>query len=273
MKKKRNLYDQYGYPDNYTDDSFLDELQKNINFKEITLLEAVSGSGLIAREMSVVVLFSILFYYLYNSWLEAETVFIHSTLVTAACYLIYCNLFKKSMERNSFQKDLQIVLTFLVFGQVLSPVMHTLTDTISTDTICAMAVIMMIIHLVFFDYQVDMILVSKALPLNAAMFASVCLASRLSSPFHAFVLLTVAVECFVLLPLLLSRIKSILLSLSFTVVALFFLWSLSSILTILFGSFLIFVTLICPYYYVKCQKYKENIYGPWDEAVVDDAEL
>ena len=41
---------------------------------------------------------------------------------------------------------------FLAFGYGLSPVLMTLTDTISTDTIYAMTVAMLLANLLFHDY-------------------------------------------------------------------------------------------------------------------------
>jgi len=49
--------------------------------------------------------------------------------------------------------------------------------------------------------------VSQSLSLNAAIFASVCLASRLPTMWHAFTTVTVAVEIFVLWPVLRSSLK------------------------------------------------------------------
>jgi len=49
--------------------------------------------------------------------------------------------------------------------------------------------------------------VSQSLSLNAAIFASVCLASRLPTMWHAFTTITVAVEIFVLWPVLRSNLK------------------------------------------------------------------
>ena len=49
--------------------------------------------------------------------------------------------------------------------------------------------------------------VSQSLSLNAAIFASVCLASRLPTMWHAFATVTLAVETFALWPLLRRQLK------------------------------------------------------------------
>ena len=49
--------------------------------------------------------------------------------------------------------------------------------------------------------------VSSAISLNAAIFASVCLASRLPSALHAFVIVFFAVQMFALFPEVRTRCK------------------------------------------------------------------
>lgn len=271
---KKNLYENTDYPDNYTDKTFLEELKKNVHITEISPLTAVLGAGLVTQEMCIVVFFVIVYVYLYNGWIEAETVFVQSSLVAAVGYLTYRILLTNKNYYDVMVKDLRTVLIFVVFGYVLSPILKTLTDTISTDTIYAMTTFMMIIHLIFFDYGVSAAIVSSSLSLNAAIFGSVCLASRLASPFHAFVLLSNAVECFVLLPILLAKGRgSVIVLAAMITVALYALWTVSLIMMFLFVCMTLFVTVLCPFWFLRWQNYKDNIYGPWDEAVVHDTEM
>ncbi|XP_067002309.2 phosphatidylinositol N-acetylglucosaminyltransferase subunit C [Anabrus simplex] len=275
MKKwKKNLYENEGYPDNYTDVTFLDELRKNVNVENVSFRCAVLGAGLVTQEICTVVLFAVVFVYLYNEWINPETVLFQSSIITALGYIIHRILGTSDSYYSTLVKDLRTVLIFLVFGYVLSPILKTLTDTISTDTIFAMSTLMMIIHIVFFDYGVPAGIVSSALSLNAAIFGSICLASRLASAFHAFVLLTITVECFALLPLLLARIKNSLLLLTAVVmVVLYALYTVSITMAVLFACVITFITLLCPYLFLRWQSYKDNIYGPWDEAVVHDEDM
>jgi len=271
---KKNLYENTNYPDNYTDKTFLEELKKNVHITEISTLTAVLGAGLVTQEMCIVVFFVTVYVYLYNGWIEPETVFVQSSLVAAVGYLTYRILLTNKNYYDVMVKDLRTVMIFVVFGYVLSPILKTLTDTISTDTIYAMTTFMMIIHLIFFDYGVSAAIVSSSLSLNAAIFGSVCLASRLASPFHAFVLLSNAVECFVLLPILLSKGRgSVIVLAAMITVAIYALWTVSLIMMFLFVFITLFVTVLCPFWFLRWQNYKDNIYGPWDEAVVHDTEM
>lgn len=271
---KKILYGNREFPDNYTDKTFLQELRKNLHIHPITFQEAFLGAGRVTNALCIVVLFSIVFVYLYEQIIDPSTVFFHSCLGTAIGYLWYRS---QTIFENGFWKcvcrDLRMVAIFLAVGFATSPILKTLTETISTDTIYAMTVFMMLIHLIFKDYGVSAAIVSSSLSFNAAIFGSICLASRLASSFHAFVFLSLSVEAFVLLPLLMLRAgQSISMLALFISVSLGALWSVSTSMTILFSLIVCFVNIGCPIMFLKWQDYKENIYGPWDEAVVEDAD-
>jgi len=51
--------------------------------------------------------------------------------------------------------DLRTIGTFLIFGLGLSPILMTLTESISTDTIYAMTFFMLLANLLFHDYGIN----------------------------------------------------------------------------------------------------------------------
>ncbi|KAJ8877874.1 hypothetical protein PR048_022333 [Dryococelus australis] len=269
---KKNLYENVGFPDNYTDVTFLKNLRRNVNKVEVTFLSAVCGAGLVTQEICSVILFVIVFVYLHCDWTQPETVFMASSIVTCIGYCAYRQvLARKQTCIEVYMQDAKTVVIFLVFGYILSPILKTLTDTISTDTIYAMAAFMMSVHVVFFDYGVSVAVVSGCLSLNAALFAAVCLVSRLASSFHAFVLLTCAVESFALLPLLLAQWRgSMTVLVAMITMTVLSLSTVSATITVVFVCAALFITVACPLWFLQWQKYKDNIYGPWDEAVIDD---
>jgi len=73
----------------------------------------------------------------------------------------YVNKFhsrKKKDYSDSFilvQENFKTLSIFLSFGSLVSPVVFTLTKTISTDTIYAMSTLMMLTHLIFYDYGAE----------------------------------------------------------------------------------------------------------------------
>lgn len=131
--------------------------------------------------------------------------------------------------------DCKSATLYLLFGFGLSPILMTLTETISTDTIYAMTTFMLLANVIFHDYGANAALwvalssrklfksyriitienrstllhfrVSQSLSLNAAIFAAVCLASRLASVYDAFVTLMWAVLVFAMWPQFRQRVK------------------------------------------------------------------
>lgn len=268
----KNLYSNREYPDNYTDSQFLVDLRKNVYVEKVTLLPAVVGSFRVVLRLCLCVLYAVLYVYMYNGWVHTRAVIYLSTVIASVSYILY--LFVDGCD--GVFRHLKTVLVYLVIGYILSPTLHTLTDTVSTDTIYAWAVIMMLVHLIFFDYEVPAAIVSKSLSINAAIFASVCLVSRLSTPFDAFILLTVSVLFFVLSPQLFKDIlRTRLFVFIFVGILVLTTLALYSVSVTLFWYFVLLVCVLsvyCPVMFVRWQKYKDNIYGPWDEAVIVDSD-
>jgi hypothetical protein len=267
---KKKLYENHGYPDNYTDTTFLYELKKNIHLRRLTFKDTFSGAGLLTRQICVVTLFVLNFVYLYHDIMDPVHAFISCGSCTAVGYLIYILLY----EKRSIRQDLRLVIIYLTFGYFMSPILKTLTETISTDTIFVTTVLAMVVHLIFYDYDASSANVSRALSFNSALFGSLCLASRLSTTFHVFALLTVAVSCFALLPPLLLAIgRSNLVLLLFSMITILGLSQISILTMGLYFLCLISLNLLIPVLVVIWQQYKENIHGPWDEANLTDSNL
>ncbi|KAH9397954.1 hypothetical protein TYRP_019327 [Tyrophagus putrescentiae] len=174
---------------------------------------------------------------------------------------------------NNVLTEIRSSTIFLVTGFAMSPILRTLTETVSTDTIYAMVTLMMLAHLSFYHYGINAAIVSKPVSLNAAFFASVCLASRLSTSYHAFAFLIFAIDIFVLFGILYTKIPRVaktVMTFVFAVVSLVMLLFIYSLLhCCLFLFLILFINIFCPYGFYKMQAYKENIYGPWDEAIID----
>ncbi|KYN01529.1 Phosphatidylinositol N-acetylglucosaminyltransferase subunit C [Cyphomyrmex costatus] len=264
---QKNLYENYGLPDNYTDSSFLEQLRKNIKPNNVTIIEAISLGASISTKLSVVVLFVMVFIWLNNEWTTPNVIVISGSMLMILGYFTYNMKIPDRSVKSTM--DLWTVLIFLTFGYILSPILKALTETISTDIIYAMTILMLLIHLIFSKYESSHIFLSDSLSITSSIFGSLMLASRLASPLHAFSLLTVSVQCFVLLPYLLLQINNqIIISTVLTICIIYLLLFVSQIFSYVFIIAVIFIHFICPLWYIRCQKYKDNIYGPWDEAVM-----
>uniref|UniRef100_A0A182WJZ7 Phosphatidylinositol N-acetylglucosaminyltransferase subunit C n=1 Tax=Anopheles minimus TaxID=112268 RepID=A0A182WJZ7_9DIPT len=267
---KKNLYENAEYADNYTDPSFLKDMHTNLNLKTYTPMEAFTGATKLSQQISVVTAFLVIFHHLYLERIEAMELFVQSAVGTILGYFVYAG---REIQLAKFVEDSKTALAVLMFGFIFSPLLHTLTNSINTDTIFTMTFFVLVLHLIFFDYGVSVAFVSKAISLNAAIFGSICLASRLCSSLHAFVLLEVAAVFFALGPFLVRKLYSVQLLVVSIAVCCYFLHSISHIILYTYISTLAFVNLFCPWLFVRLQRYKNNINGPWDEAVVGESVL
>lgn len=170
--------------------------------------------------------------------------------------------------------DLQSATIFLSFTFGFSPVLKTLTESVSTDTVYAMSAVMLLAHLVSFPYAHPS--TPGSLSLNAALFASVCLASRLPGALHTFAMLSCALLVFAMWPCLLQRLRENApsqftgLCVGVCIGGVGGLGSQSPGGAVLLALALGSVTLLCPLLLVMLQRHKDNIQGPWDEAEIHE---
>lgn len=194
-----------------------------------------------------------------NSFLWPKLVWIASQRAPEA------NLYIGVRRQYQYDHELTVTLTTTLVNFIY---FYFLADTIYTT-----AGIMLFIHLVFHNYGLERAaVVSNALSLNASLFASVCLASRLASSYDAFVLLTFSVVAFVLFPIFRFRLNGMtLLSVALISVPCSILLA-AKCYTSSFAAFaalgFIIVIGICPGLFVRWQNFKDTIHHPqWDEAV------
>ena len=273
---RKVLFERGKFADNYTPDScFLAAIKRNKNLHQYTLNQCLMGAAQVALQMCMVFLFIIAYITLDSGYANCELIL---ALTATTCLIGYIGLqlFDPSLEEpfsgQKLKNDIRHASIFLCFGLGLSPVLYKLTDTISTDTIYTTAGIMLFIHLVFHNYGLEKsAVVSKALSLNAALFASVCLASRLMTSYDAFVLLAISVVAFVLFPIFRLKLnhRSLFIITAITVICVVILtayycsFKLSLCVTVAISI----ITGVCPALFLHWQTYKHTIHGPWDEAV------
>ncbi|CAM9921966.1 unnamed protein product, partial [Phaeothamnion confervicola] len=167
---------------------------------------------------------------------------------------------------------------FLATLRTMAPVLRTLTVSYSDDTIYALAITLSALHLAFHDYSYA----NSASPhfrgtlsLNAAMFATVLLASRLESNESVFALVLFAIELFAFFPLARHRVRQRSLrahlvgtAIMVTAAGGLLLLRDATLFTVFAGT-VAFVSFACPLWLVSIQRHKWSIQGPWDIAAVD----
>uniref|UniRef100_A0A8C5XBY8 Phosphatidylinositol N-acetylglucosaminyltransferase subunit C n=1 Tax=Microcebus murinus TaxID=30608 RepID=A0A8C5XBY8_MICMU len=270
VKWQKVSYERQPFPDNYVDRRFLEELRKNIHARKYQYWAVVFESSVVCLCFCG---------YLDEGLLAPHWLFGTGLASSLIGYVLFDLVdggegWKKSGRTR--WADLKSALVFITFTYGFSPVLKTLTESVSTDTIYAMSVFMLLGHLIFFDYGANAAIVSSTLPLNMAIFASVCLASRLPRSLHAFIMVTFAIQIFALWPMLQKKLKActprcyVGVTLLFAFSALGGLLSISVVGAILFSLLLVSISCLCPYYLIHLQLFKENIHGPWDEAEIKE---
>jgi len=267
MGWEKVLYKDQGVADNYTDDTFLDEMKKNVNTRMYKIKDVIFESGIVSQQVAIICIFVSLFIYMDNGVVGPTYV-----LLLGLIFLVIGVIIQYLVTRKTISWIQYVKVAGFVFA--LSPILKTLTKTISTDTIYAMSTGMLLINLLFHDYGTGNPGVSKVISLNASIFAAVCLASRLPSFWHVYAYVIIAIEMFALFSEFRQVIKSwhrkayILLTESLVVVATLMLIPihLTAAFSLVTSHFAI--TFLFPAWMVRLQRMKNNIHGPWDEAMI-----
>ncbi|XP_076327628.1 phosphatidylinositol glycan anchor biosynthesis class C [Tachypleus tridentatus] len=272
---KKILYKKQAFPDNYVDQSFLCEL-RNVNGESYSIQQSFFYTTAVTQEICCICIFVVIFVNLVNETLSPTFVISSSGLLVVIIYLFFSTLLVKtdhSFVSKGFE-DMKSVFIFMSFGLGFSSIMKTLTETISTDTVYAMSTFMFLVHLMFHDYGAHAFIVSETISVNAAVFATVCLGSRLPSEIYTFALLLIGAEIFVLSPVLRRYIQEnypfgqVVVTVLLTCTTMLLMASFEISYLLCTTIVLICVTFLFPLYFVYCQAHKRHISGPWDEAVV-----
>ena len=192
------------------------------------------------------------------------------------------------------------MFTCILLG--LAPILKTLTEDTSSDTIWALAAVFFFLNMVFHDYAR-----SDGFPgpvaLNAVICGSVVLASRLPGVLDVFALVALAIMLFAFLPVIKVGIarerrqrlldqqgtsgnsivvqkseqndsespnvkKQFINTMASVALNLYFCGKVSRMMLWVVASLHVVVGLVCPFWLVCLQRYKKRIGGPWDEAKV-----
>ncbi|KAJ2415729.1 glycosylphosphatidylinositol anchor biosynthesis [Coemansia sp. RSA 2530] len=275
---RKLLYIKQEYPDDYVDDTFLMELQKNANVRMYDYSTVVIQTTVITQHLSSIMIFISVFINLYRGSLAGRTLVWCSSISTVLGFVFWdiLNMYLRTPEQRIVRLNLikgALLFALLLFG--LSPILRTLTEDTSRDTIWAMTVIFFGVNLAFHDYStgnLTNIRFPGSVSLNAAVLASVLLASQLNNNLSVFAFLSFALKWFALFPIFRRYLKRIsdAASMATTMVlvlmatALFMYINKAVALLHIFSS--LFITFVCPLWLIWVQRYKNEIHGPWDEA-------
>lgn len=166
----------------------------------------------LTQHLNSIVIFLVLFSHLYYKSLSSTSMIIISESFIFFCYLSWMVYVRRRGQEYRYEGK-QIAKSGIIFVITLlaiSPILKTLTEDISSDTIWSMAGLCFLLNACFNDHRISLEWEPKgpnAIALNAAVFGSVILASRLPSNIHVFGITSFAVLWFGLLPILTRSLK------------------------------------------------------------------
>ncbi|KAJ7932381.1 phosphatidylinositol N-acetylglucosaminyltransferase [Mycena leptocephala] len=278
------LWKRQDHPDNYiVPGSFLSSLRRNANFKPYTYWPLVLLSCAITQHLATIFIFVSVFVRLKENYLDPHTLVWISVCCFLTGYLSWELLDRtgaghEHRHANRVKAVKSSILIFLALMS-LSPVLKTLTAATSSDSIWALSATLFGVNALLADYSSISLggevheRLTSVLSMNAAISASVVLASRLANDLAVFALILFSVQAFALFPRLRRRsgLCPSALRLALTVVLFFasilITASLSRTVTWIYSVVQLGVMFFCPAVLVWAQKYKNEIRGPWDVAV------
>ncbi|KAF8666733.1 Phosphatidylinositol N-acetylglucosaminyltransferase [Rhizoctonia solani] len=289
---RKILWKKQPFPDNHLPASFLSSLQRNINLKQYTYVSLLKTVLPVTQHLSNTALFLSIFARLKSGLLDPRVLVCLGSGLSILGFGIHelasseSNVNKSTPYTNRLAQALKSsILVFLALAS-LAPVLRTLTAATSDDSIWALSATLFILHAVLADYTPERVGIvrertggenqggeslTSVLSMNAAVSASVVLASRLQTDIAVFSLMLYALQSFALLPVLRQRLQqrytfpSLLLTCFVTGFSFAALPSRNLVFP--FVIFLSLLTFGSPAVLVRSQRYKNRIRGPWDPAV------
>lgn len=269
---RKLLYIKQPYPDNYTDPSFLSQLKRNSTVQKYSYWKLVKDFSLISLHLSTLAIVHIVFFGIYNFNWDPILPSSLGSILSIICYTIFKIYDDNSSTKglNAFKSSILIMFSILT----LSPVLKSLSESTSSDSIWSLSIWLLICNLLFTDYHFDINEKFKPVfSMNILIANVIVLASRLESTGSVFCFILFAFEIYGMFPFFdiwvrknFSLIHWCLL-LIIGILVDFFIWKMSGAkMLIVWISLHFFVVLISPLYFLELQKYKNELQGPWDPA-------
>ncbi|KAH8984466.1 phosphatidylinositol N-acetylglucosaminyltransferase [Lactarius akahatsu] len=292
---ERVLWRPQPFPDNYVPPSFLSALSKNPNVLPYRYWPLVLGACAISQNLSVVFIFLAVFTRLLDHTLDPRLLVALSTAGFIGGCLVWelmghfesdaasserRTCFSSSIQLNCANRSCSalgartVKASLLVFLALiaLAPILRTLTAPTSADSIWALATALFLVHAALADYTysaspVQRERLTSVLSTNAAISATVVLASRLHNDLAVFALMLFSVEAFALFPVLRRCLQQMMPApVQALVTGTLGLAALAAPLPGLCAAVLVSVTFGAPAALIWAQQYKHEIRGPWDAA-------
>ncbi|XP_021739551.1 phosphatidylinositol N-acetylglucosaminyltransferase subunit C-like [Chenopodium quinoa] len=271
---------QAGFDDNYTGDSFLEDMVTNANVVKRDLCKVILDSVSISQYLCTVILVVLVWTYTLASTISLKSLLLLDITMLVSGFVVLI-LTARMISLKLFAQYALNILYFITGLYALSPIYHTLTKSISSDSIWALTTMLIVLHLFLHDYTGCTVkdpgsltnpTLSSNISLNMSIIASVLIASQLQSRQLVFAIVLFSLQVFLFAPFVAYCIKRysfwlyLWFSLGVVGLTLVLVYRLQGFFFGMLLGLLVFITFICPYWLTRIQKYKFEINGPWDEA-------
>ncbi|KAL0054305.1 hypothetical protein WJX82_006881 [Trebouxia sp. C0006] len=198
----RQLWLEQALPDNYTDETFLQSLKISVHGPVRSYWQVVREASAVTQQMDTVVAVATVSAYLYKGWMSPEPllcVVVVPVLLAGAFCTVAGNQSSIIYARRAVRQ--LVLLTAGVY--LMSPLLQTLTSSVSSDSIVALVCGLLTMHLYLHDYIfVDQVTdtLTGSMSMTAATFASVLIASQLKTQMQVFSQVLFSLELYLLSP-------------------------------------------------------------------------
>ena len=295
---RRILYERQRYPDNHTDDSFLERLVLNGRVVPRRFTRVALDATAVSQQLAVVALKASATASLLSGRLSARDALARDAAALAAGALVAIRAAQTdgAAIAAAIGASARLGALMLLALGALTPLFQTMTAAVSDDTAFATAACALVVSALTHDYAFahfassdasddakEKHVAGNAVSLGCSMFAASILASRLESRAAVFADMTLSVLLFVLFPffsrLVAARVtaprRAALAAAAHAAAALGVAHAsagadgaarLASTPVALYVAAVLFVALACPLWLVRMMRFKRQINGPWDEA-------
>ena len=186
---RKALWSPQDYPDNHTDDNFLESLVINADVVQRKYLPIVREALAVDHQLSLVTCIATTAWHLHQGTLNATTLLTIDFILLIAGSLFYLVFSSSSSSSSSLASSpcpsvVAHIAGLILFTALLSPVYATLTSSISPDTIVACTFLLLTAHLYLHDYSPSPSTTSTTLTGSVGLVCGLCGSVLMASQLH-----------------------------------------------------------------------------------------
>lgn len=197
---KKFLHTEQPFPDNYIEQWFLSQLRVNFHLEIMPLKKVIVESLALTQQITTVVLYLTMFLLTANTSISIRTVYVIDCFLLIMCFFACIPL---RLSPWTFCGWRCLILFGFIWGFV--PIISTITTGYDHNTIYIITAVLFTVNIIFFDYGYINNYVNEiggSVSFNAAVLATIVLASILPENAMVFPLIGLSIILFEFSPIL-----------------------------------------------------------------------